>query len=383
MSEKINVQFKDADLWGGIAQEKVIEDNKQNKEKIDKDTEDKSKVISLVDEIKDKEVPIVSKEAIVEDTKKDNIDNKDKPIIDKKLEEVSQEWFDDEEPNASNVNNKLSDKTTEVWKESPQDKEKQENTNRIVQEYDSILKDPLIASIIEAKKAGKDVLSVIEEIKPVDYKNMSEQQLVDLKFKKLGLDGEDLKDAIDDFNSQPKWKRVEELNNMRTSLNSEQDERLKGYRHSVNANSQKQNEVFKKYEQELNIYSNDLVGKEVNGITITKEIADGVKNNAQTSFFKSLFNEDGSWNAERIFNLSLLDGNIKKIVKTNVDKARNRGKGEILNSITRPDANITNTRKPNENSVGKEEREVNEAQNELFNQGYGRKKTEFLINNKK
>lgn len=320
-----------------------------------------------------------TKETAVVDPPKQEIKDKpaevpvsaDKPkedIVDKTTLEPK-EWFDVEEQDKTNKQN--SEKPTEIWKENEGKSVRDEATTKKLEEYDNLLRDPLVASIIEAKKAGKDALSILEEIKPIDYKKMSEESLVKLKFERLGLKDEELKDAIDDFMSNPKWRRLEEINNMRTSLEGEQNERLKAYRGSVKVNAEKQNEVFQKYEQELNGYSTSLVGKEMNGYTITKDIADNVKSNAQNTFFKSLFKEDGSWNAERIFNLSLLDTQLKNIVKTNVDKARNRGKGEVLDSITRPDANITTTRKPQENGVAQQEKELQSAQERFYNNSKG------------
>lgn len=363
-----------SDFLGDLAKEFEAKDKATELELANKPT-DKPKT-AVEDQI-DKQNEIVVDKVVEKDKPVADIvvDKSKEVIVDDKVIEPK-EWFDAEEP-AVDPNKRPTDKATEVWSEK-ETKERDLASSQKIEEYDSMLKDPIVAAIIEAKKAGKDVLSVIEELKPIDYTSMSEDQLIKIKFERLGLKDEELKDAVEDFMSNPKWKRLEELKNMRTSLESEQNERLKGYRSSVKVNAEKQNQVFQKYEQELNGFSTNLVGKEINGITITKEIADSVKSTAQTSFFKSLFNEDGTWNAERIFNLSLLDTQIKKIVKTNVDRARNRGKGEVLDSITRPDANITTTRKPQENGEAQKHKEYESAQNSFFSNG---KDMKFNITN--
>lgn len=295
-----------------------------------------------------------------EELAKYDLDDKGNPKTDehgakvlKNSAPAEKEWFESDEvvANVNKTNEKESGKT-------------QEKLSKLA-EYEKILADPEIEAFVEFKKTGKGIKDFYNEVVGTDYDSLSPDALQEIKLKNLGMQGEDLAEALEAFSALPKWDKVERTSGLKDQLKAKQAESLKRFSVDAKAMQAKQEELNRKTIQEADNYAKQLVGQKKFGIEITPDHAHEVRQ-AVVEGVKEFFKEDGSLNLETFGDAIIAYRNIKTIVSKNVERAMNKGKGEVLAEVTRPSKNETVNRVPDEKNGSRSE--YDKASDAFFSQ---------------
>lgn len=260
---------------------------------------------------------------------------KDKP------EEAAKEWYDTDKPTAE-IKEPKSEKSTE-----------EVDYRTMAEEYESLLKDPLIEAIIAAKKSGKNPMDFYNEIKPIDYNKMQPEQLFELELKKLGVTDDSFTEAMDEFKAMPKWKQLKEVEPLKVNLEKENSERLKRFHQDANHQREAQAQLRKKTELSLDKELDAIYGKELFGMKITDAERDVLKNTVLNEL--AVRTRDGQGiDIQRSLELALWDKFKKEVVRANINKARASAMEETFKETVRPTAKTVETSRIPE--ISKEER---------------------------
>lgn len=271
-------------------------------------------------------------------------EDKDKVILDQKAKEQkeSTEWFEEGPKTASieKTADTQKDDTSKLKAEIDALKEK-------VKESELLLSDPEMDAFISGKKAGKPLTEILKDIQGEDYSKWTPSQLFEKKLKELGLTDDDVIEAVDAFTQKPKWEQKEEANKLQETYSKREQEKLKKYS-SANELSQKAAEDYnKRFLEETDSYLKAIENQDRFGMKITPEMTKSMDKSIKEGFLRKFMNEDGTLNLEKVTDALLWMDNKKLIVRLNVDKAKNAGRKEVIEEVTRPDAKVIKLRQPN------------------------------------
>lgn len=224
-------------------------------------------------------------------------------------------------------------------------------------EPDPIYNDPLVQKIIDIRKNGGDIQQLINTIGVDDPSKLSPDELFRREAQKWGLTGEELEEAVSDFEAKPNWEKARETNAIRSELQKEKEQRLEQYAASVRAEQEKQKAIVQKAEQDLKSIAESYTGKELYGTPVTKELLDKTMQAINT--FNGFRKADGTIDAEHLFRFMFRANNAEAIVKTNVLKAQAKGKKAIIDDITQPSRTATVRTTPTPQNASKAENIIN------------------------
>lgn len=325
-----------------------------------KQEEDAAKLAVSEKEAKDREA---LKEKEKAEKKEIQLDDKGQPQLDelgdkvpKDASPVEKQWYETEEAPTGTPKSKNTD----------EDKQKEitDKLNRLA-ELEKTFADPELEAFAAAKKQGKSIKEFYNEVVGTDYDNLTPEALQELKLKSLGVEGDDLVEALEAFSSLPKWDKVERTSALKTELKSKQSDSLKRFSIDAKAQEKSRQENIQKQVQEADAFAKSLIGKKMYGIEITPSIANDYKN-AVVSGVKDFINEDGTINHSNYSTAYIFYKNKEAIVYANVKSALNKGKGEILADVTRASKNETVNRVPDEKGTAKTDFE--RASDDFYNQ---------------
>ena len=135
-----------------------------------------------------------------------------------------------------------------------------------------LLEDPLIKLAVAAKKQGKSLVQVVDEIKGVDPDKTSAEELFKIKLDRLGIkDPEEIEKELLVFGEKTKSDQMESVMNIREQLRSEFNERQNQYVNTTDQNSQKTQAVWKESLSAYDAYLKNMVGKTMYGVVITSD----------------------------------------------------------------------------------------------------------------
>lgn len=167
-------------------------------------------------------------------------------------------------------------------------------------EYATLMADPLLKAIAEAKKAGKNVAEVIKELQPVDYKAMNNDQLIAAFGKLEGWSEDDISDEI----SKMEGKSLTEIGILKATwlnkLESNQVGKMENFttnqKDEIEKQVQYEKHIQTTFEKDLKAECELMLANEINGVKLTK---DHVNSFIKLAVEGSYTREDGTINMER------------------------------------------------------------------------------------
>ena len=215
------------------------------------------------------------------------------------------------------------------------------NEHKIVTDYqakakafDEMLSDPLVEAIVTAKKNGKDPLTIIKDLQPLDVNSISEETLYEMSLKNEGLKEDEISTEMEAFNALTPLAKKRTVKEFRQELSKKDSEKLSKYIVDNRQNLQNMDKIAERYNEEKNQFFDTLKDKEYMGIKITPSIASEVEKMMDTGI--SLFKEDGSFDVKKAFDLHLWNSQKSLIMKNAVSKAKSEGREEIIKEYARP-----------------------------------------------
>ena len=234
--------------------------------------------------------------------------------------------------------------STQNWWETPEKKKEEPTveTDKDIQakviEYDKLISDPEIKAFVEAKKAGKTLRSFVGELKGVDPESLSPKQLNEIKLKKYNLTTEEYTEEVEKFDELTKIQQVTATQPIKDELLKEQDERLSKFSTEATAESKEKDDrmkvIIEKAKTDLDAHLKAIEGTELLGVKITPEIVEGLRAFADKDF--TIHNPDDTYNIPYMVELGLFSKYRKQLMTENIERATEKGKGEVLKETSRP-----------------------------------------------
>lgn len=227
------------------------------------------------------------------------------------------------------------------WYETQEAPVAQTTTTTTTQAVPEVEIDPELKLIQEWKKAGKSLADFVKEYQPVDYNTMSPEQIYKMGLNDLGVTGEeDVSTAMAEFETMPTLQRAQLIAGLREKYNSTGQERLKQLLAPVEATNAKTQQIIESYNNEVQKIGDSWTNKNVYGVTVTAEMAQGIATAIKNNEF-GFQNNDGTFNVEKMAEAMFVIKHLPTIVKVNVAQAKTEGKKEVLAAVTNPSKNNT------------------------------------------
>ncbi len=200
---------------------------------------------------------------------------------------------------------------------------------------------PELDFISDFLKTGKTLSDFVSEYNNNPVAELSDEDLFAKGAEKfLGLKGETLEQAKEEFPTLSVLQRQQFLNDFRARFTAEAE----GKRNALTAPLQKRKELEQKtlerFNAEVETSTASLVDKEIKGLKITAEMAGQLKNYVLNDF--GFQRPDGSMDTERVLNAALWELYGPVLVQANVTRFTNKGRREILDAISNPNTNQSN-----------------------------------------
>lgn len=290
-------------------------------------------ISNILDSLPKAEVPVIQEEVKPEDKPAPEIEE---VVPETEEEEIENDW--------KAVQSKTFAEEKKPEGEAVKKEEVAVDYKQKYTEVEKLLADPHIQAMIEARKAGKDIYSLINELKGVDVNSLTPQQLIIEDCKRLGItDPDAIEVEIENFNSLTPRGQAEQKNAIIAKIKAEQEVGLQKYV-SLTAQSAKLTQEKEQAQQtildsELKSLYMSKVDKEYFGIKATPEILDNTKAEIESTL--GIFNSDGSYNSKALFDLAYLKANIASIMKETHKQAYTKGLKKVLVETMRPSKNET------------------------------------------
>lgn len=300
------------------------------------------------------------KEAIEKDLQ---LTREQKEEATKKLESVSKEkdWFDEEITNAP-----AESKPTDESK-GKEIEQKLKTLEQKEAEYNAILEDDFLKTMVSMRKANKDPKDIINEMKGVDADSLPMEQLYEMKLRKtVRLTDEDkaenktledvIKEEMEEFKGFSRAKKARETDDIRNSIKQDEDQRFSKLR-TENEQKVRQNTEWRtKAIDSVNTFVESVKNKNYFGVQMTPSIVEKVNEMVSGGLSKSFYNEDGSYNAKFAFEQATWAvPEVRKLIMENTKKKYlAQGKEEALLELQRADGNFRVTKTlPSKPELGK------------------------------
>lgn len=217
-----------------------------------------------------------------------------------------------------------------------------------LQEYESLMNDDYVKAIVDFRKAGgTDLNELSNKLGIVDPNKVTIEDFYSEKGKAQGLNGEDLKEAVEEavdrYKSLPKLDQAQILNDFKNTLKAKTEEKLKSFSVQNQSQLQEQERIKNAFFTELNKEVSDKIGKKFRGLLIdekmSKEIAE-----AAPSYSVAKFDGKGNfigYDAKKGVELAIFDKFGKKLLKAQYDLASKASYDKVIQERNRPNENMT------------------------------------------
>lgn len=275
--------------------------------------------------------PAVSAQPVVETPAESKVvTTEEKPKVETPVENKPEVQTQENKPNEENLNSN----EPKAWYEmddAPAAEQKPEETKVTAPEEE----DEDIKLLREYKKSGKSLKDFVKDLDVPDYAALDDAAIVEIGLKQLeGFDGDEYNNAVEEFNNMSIFQKRKLIAEYRTQLIAQNEDKLKRLTtQSAVANDQAK-QTLTRFQTEVETLSKELTGKEMYGITVTDEMSSKIKNFLTKEI--NLNRKDGSIDAELLADFALWRLYGKDIVRTNVTKAKNSGRREVLEATTNP-----------------------------------------------
>lgn len=216
-------------------------------------------------------------------------------------------------------------------------------------------------AVIDLLEKGMTLDDIQAELKGPDPSKMSDKDLYARDLADLGLNEEEQKEELDKFDGMSTAERKRLVNPVKERLKQENMKKLEQLGHTIPQEKIKFEAIVQKAQSELKQKLSDITGKEMYGLEMTPERVKVIEDFINNDY--SDRNTDGSFNTEFLFKVALTEKYLAQIVQANVIKAKNSGKKEVLDEVTRADknTNLGQDRIPDTaNKAKKEEKDIDD-----------------------
>jgi hypothetical protein len=247
-----------------------------------------------------------NKEQNVQTTKEENQNNEE--------QKLEKEWYElDEEA-------KPGEKAAEAKPTLEEVKEDDDEDVKLLKEF---------------KKSGKTLKEFVKEFDLPDYANLDEVSIIEMGLKELeGFTGDDYNAAVEEFNQMSLFQRKKLVSEYRNAFISRNEDKLKRLTSAPAKQKEETTQTLMRFQAEVDSIAKELSGKEVYGLKVTDEMSSKIKNFLTSEI--NLNRNDGSIDADLLADFALWRLYGKDIVRTNVTKAKNSGRREMLEATTNP-----------------------------------------------
>jgi hypothetical protein len=301
-------------------------------------------------EVKTEEKPIVTdttkqnkaENKEIKETKADFFDPTESP---KKEDKKVEPKIEDAKPITKTKEDLLRDQEFETYKKTHETFKKLESTT-------------LGKVLLQAQELGKDPIQVLSELQPKDYKSVDDRvRATDFYSKVEGLDGEDLKQAVDEFldKDTDSISYKIEKNKQIKALTYQQEEMLRDYSNNINESSKQQYEVIKNYEHDVErLIEQSKSAKQMYGMQLTTEQFAELDKECREY---SLIDESGRVKAGDVLALNWFKKYGRQRFRQIAENAKSEGREEVLERVINPDPNtesISNKRTESTKPTGEQ-----------------------------
>lgn len=270
------------------------------------------------------------------------------------------------EPETTDSNTQAAPETTETTEttiapaETPTEPEWFENDEKLgittqstpeqpaAPDYSYLKDDPDFELFLAYKQSGKGLRDLVSELQVQDPSKMTDEQLLNVLFDEHSLTPEEREQELDNFSAKSILEKKQFLNQVRATVEQKNQEKMKGLRDSNQGNVTQQMQVAQKFESDVKTIASNIKGQSLFGVQITDEMSNDL---IQEAMNFNVVRKDGSLDAEMIAEMVFVRKYLKDIVKTNITKAKNQGKKEVINEITNPSPESQGTPPTTSNSV--------------------------------
>ena len=187
----------------------------------------------------------------------------------------------------------------------------------------------------EYKKSGKTLKEFVKEFDLTDYNALSDAEIIQKGLKELeNFEGDEYEAAVEEVAQMSLFQKKKLIQEYRSAFVAQNEEKLKQLS-SVPEKQQAQTTVVaNRFETEIESFAKAISGKELYGLKVTDEMSTKIKDYLTKEI--NFNRKDGSLDVELLADFAMWRLYGKDIVRTNVTKAKNDGRKEMLIATTNP-----------------------------------------------
>lgn len=187
----------------------------------------------------------------------------------------------------------------------------------------------------EYKKSGKTLKEFVKEFDLTDYNALSDAEIIQKGLKELeNFEGDEYEAAVEEVAQMSLFQKKKLIQEYRSAFVAQNEEKLKQLS-SVSEKQQAQTDVVaNRFETEMESFAKAISGKELYGLKVTDEMSTKIKDYLTKEI--NFNRKDGSLDVELLADFAMWRLYGKDIVRTNVTKAKNDGRKEMLIATTNP-----------------------------------------------
>ena len=221
------------------------------------------------------------------------------------------------------------------WYESDSEDQSVPETTTVLTAASEEEEDEEIKLFKEYKKSGKTLKEFVKEFDLTDYNALSDAEIIQRGLKELeNFEGDEYESAVEEVAQMSLFQKKKLIQEYRAAFVAKNEEKLKQLS-SVSEQKQNQtNVVANRFETEMESFARAITGKELYGLKVTDEMSTKIKNYLTKEI--NFNRKDGSLDVELLADFAMWRLYGKDIVRTNVTKAKNDGRKEMLIATTNP-----------------------------------------------
>lgn len=217
-------------------------------------------------------------------------------------------------------------------------KEVEEQLQRLTA-YEELFNDSELAWAIQQRQQGKSIYEAFKEAAPIDVKKLSAEELYGIELKKYSahLSEEEVAAEMERFKDLDKIEKLRLTQPIREQLEKEQAEKQRNFsadpearKKQQEAEYKKQEELAKKYQDDLNNTISALKGQAFYGVTVDDKILKQISDETSKDGFPAIFKPDWTPDNEAMIELAILRTQMANILKVNIKKVKNETQIDML-----------------------------------------------------
>lgn len=213
--------------------------------------------------------------------------------------------------------------------------------NQIVPETAAVLtpaaeeEDEEVRLFKEYKKSGKTLKEFVKEFDITDYNALSDAEIIQKGLKELeNFADEEYEAAVEEVAQMSLFQKKKLIQEYRSAFVAQNEEKLKQLSSLPDKQQSQVTVAANRFETEMESFAKAISGKELYGLKVTDEMSTKIKDYLTKEI--NFNRKDGSLDVELLADFAMWRLYGKDIVRTNVTKAKNDGRKEMLIATTNP-----------------------------------------------